>query len=207
MSIDKEGTLYDRIREALGADSEVEELFDEGTQGGRNVKGQPKRSSESIRQSEQRHEEIPKKQPKKSVLTPGTSNKNIEAKQLLVGIIAPDNNNGSDDDSDVEGMTPAEQDVEGPQSTIEKYVFNPPRDKIFQATELYGGEISNFASVLTQEHVTTPWFSGKESAAKFWITTFCILRRSHKRKLLKEGVMSLIPREYGDSGFGERSNF
>jgi len=207
-TIDKDSTLYGRIREAWDADSGVVESIDKETQGVKNVKGQTSRSSERVFQSEQRHEDSTKRQPKKNILTPGTSNKNIEAKQLRVGVITLGSDNGSGkDDDDLEGMTPAEQDVEGPQSTIEKYVFNPPRDKIFQATELYGNEISNFASVLTQEHVTAPWYPGKESAAKFWITEFCILRRSNKRKLLKEGVMSLIPREYGDSGFGERSNF
>lgn len=102
-------------------------------------------------------------------------------------------------------LTPAESDSEGFKSEIAKQLFDVPRSKILQRTELPRRMILPMSMMKTSIFLTTKYYQGKETGPEFWMNEYGYLMLSAGRKVRMEGMAAFQPNP--DGGGSENINF
>jgi hypothetical protein len=101
--------------------------------------------------------------------------------------------------------SPADSDQEGAKSEIAKQLFDIPRNKILQRTELPRRMILPMSMMKTAVFLTTPYHKGRETGPEHWMNEFGYLMLSAGRKIRIEGMSAFQPAIEG--GAQENINF
>lgn len=94
-------------------------------------------------------------------------------------------------------QTPAEMDTEGFKSEIAKQLFDIPRNKILQRTELPRRMILPMSMMKTSIFLTTAYHTGKETGPEHWMNEYGYLMLSAGRKVRMEGMAAFQPNPEG----------
>lgn len=159
-------------------------------------------TNENAEQVQEQPEKIQEPAPKASK-KPGKK-KPEEVHEEEVSYVPPDddlppqNGNGTD-------LTPAEQDTEGYKSEIARQLFDVPRNKILQRTELPRRMILPMSMMKTSIFLTQAYHPGKETGPEHWMHEYGYLMLSAGRKVRMEGMAAFQPNPEG--GSSENINF
>ena len=102
-------------------------------------------------------------------------------------------------------QSPADMDQDGAKSEIAKQLFDIPRNKILQRTELPRRMILPMSMMKTAIYLTTPYSAGKETGPEHWMNEYGYLMLSAGRKIRIEGMSAFQP--VMDGGSQENINF